>query len=111
VSRYLARDLGPDGIRVNLISAGPIETVAAGGIDGFGQLAEAWEQGAPLGWDTSDPGPVAAAACFLLSDWARGISGEILHVDGGFHAMGASLNRLAPGETVAATTSNGGGHA
>jgi meromycolic acid enoyl-[acyl-carrier protein] reductase len=91
VSRYLARDLGPDGIRVNLISAGPIETVAAGGIEGFGQLADAWEQGAPLGWDTSDPGPVAAAACFLLSDWARGISGEILHVDGGFHAMGAAL--------------------
>ena len=91
VSRYLARDLGPDGIRVNLISAGPIDTVAAGGIEGFGQLAELWEQGAPLGWDTSDPGPVAAAACFLLSDWARGISGEILHVDGGFHAMGAAL--------------------
>lgn len=92
VSRYLARDLGPDGIRVNLVSAGPLDTVAASGIDGFAALTEAWEERAPLGWDTDDPGPVAAAVCFLLSDWARGISGEILHVDGGFHAMGAALS-------------------
>ena len=91
VSRYLARDLGPRGIRVNLVSAGPIETIAAGGIPGFDELAGLWRAGAPLGWDTRDASPVAAAVCFLLSDRARGITGEILHVDGGFHAMGAPL--------------------
>ena len=91
VSRYLARDLGPRGVRVNLVSAGPIETIAAGGIPGFEELAGLWRAGAPLGWDTSDAGPVAAAVCFLLSGNARGITGEILHVDGGFHAMGAPL--------------------
>ena len=91
VSRYLARDLGPRGVRVNLVSAGPIETLAAGGIPGFDELAGLWRAGAPLGWDTRDAAPVAAAVCFLLSDLARGITGEILHVDGGFHAMGAPL--------------------
>ena len=91
VSRYLARDLGPRGIRVNLVSAGPIETIAAGGIPGFDELAALWRAGAPLGWDTRDAAPVAAAVCFLLSDLARAITGEILHVDGGFHAMGAPL--------------------
>ena len=91
VSRYLARDLGPRGIRCNLVSAGPIETIAAGGIPGFEDLAGLWRAGAPLGWDTRDAAPVAAAVCFLLSDLARGITGEILHVDGGFHAMGAPL--------------------
>ena len=90
-SRYLARDLGRDGIRVNLVSAGPIRTPAAGGIPGFDRLADAWGRQAPLGWDTTDPGPVADAVCFLLSDWSRGVSGEILHVDGGYHAMGAPL--------------------
>jgi enoyl ACP reductase len=89
VSRYLARDLGPAGIRVNLISAGPLGTVAARGIPGFGQLADLWQAQAPLGWDVEDPAPVADAICFLLSDYARGVSGEILHVDGGFHAIGA----------------------
>ena len=87
VARYLARDLGPRGIRVNLVSAGPIETPAAGGIPGFASLASAWGSGAPLGWDVTDAGPVADAVCFLLSDAARAISGEILHVDGGFHAV------------------------
>ena len=91
VSRYLARDLGPAGIRVNLVSAGPIETPAAEGIPGFDRLAGLWGQQSPLGWDTGNPAPVADAVCFLLSDWARGITGEILHVDGGFHAMGAPL--------------------
>ncbi|HEX4033502.1 MAG TPA: enoyl-ACP reductase FabI [Solirubrobacteraceae bacterium] len=91
VSRYLARDLGPRGVRVNLVSAGPIETIAAGGIPDFDQLAGLWRSGAPLGWDTRDAGPVAAAVCFLLSDLARGITAEILHVDGGFHAMGAPV--------------------
>jgi enoyl ACP reductase len=93
VSRYLARDLGPAGVRVNLVSAGPVETPAAGGIPGFDQLAALWGRQAPLDWDTGDPTPVADAVCFLLSDWSRGISGEILHVDGGFHAMGAPLGR------------------
>ena len=89
VSRYLARDLGPRGIRVNLVSAGPLGTVAAKGIPGFDQLAELWRAQAPLGWNTSDPSPVASTICFLLSDYARAISGEIVHVDGGFHAVGA----------------------
>jgi enoyl-[acyl-carrier protein] reductase I len=89
VSRYLARDLGPKGIRVNLVSAGPLGTVAARGIPGFEQLADLWRRQAPLGWDVSDPTPVARAICFLLSDYSQAISGEILHVDGGFHAVGA----------------------
>ena len=89
VSRYLARDLGPRGIRVNLVSAGPLGTVAARGIPGFEQLAALWQQQAPLGWDIEDPEPVAGAVCFLFSDLARAISGEIVHVDGGFHAIGA----------------------
>jgi enoyl-[acyl-carrier protein] reductase I len=89
VSRYLARDLGPQGIRVNLISAGPLGTVAARGIPGFEQLAELWRAQAPLGWDVDDPVPVARAICVLLSDYSQAISGEIIHVDGGFHAVGA----------------------
>jgi enoyl-[acyl-carrier protein] reductase I len=91
VARYLARDLGPRGIRVNLVSAGPIGTVAARGIPGFEQLASAWRAQAPLGWDISDAGPVADAVCVLLSDYSRAVSGEILHVDGGFHAIGAPV--------------------
>jgi enoyl-[acyl-carrier protein] reductase I len=89
VSRYLARDLGPEGIRVNLVSAGPLGTVAAQGIPGFEQLADLWRRQAPLGWDISDPVPVARTICWLLSDYSEGISGEIVHVDGGFHAVGA----------------------
>jgi enoyl-[acyl-carrier protein] reductase I len=95
VSRYLARDLGPAGVRVNLVSAGPMETPAASGIPGFDLLARLWREQAPLGWNAADPTPVADAVCFLLSDWSRGISGEIVHVDGGFHAMGAPLEPLA----------------
>lgn len=91
VSRYLARDLGPKGIRVNLISAGPLETMAARGIPGFDGLADAWKGQAPLGWDTGDTAAVGSATCFLLSDMARQITGEILHVDGGFHAIGAPV--------------------
>ena len=90
VSRYLARDLGPSGVRVNLVSAGPISTPAASGIPGFETLAGAWSQGAPLGWDSSDAGAVADVALFLLSDLGRAISGEIVHADGGFHAIGAA---------------------
>jgi enoyl-[acyl-carrier protein] reductase I len=88
VSRYLARDLGPRGVRVNLVSAGPLQTPAASGIPGFDALAGTWDGRAPLGWDTRDPSPVAETVCFLLSDGARRISGEIVHVDGGFHAVG-----------------------
>jgi enoyl-[acyl-carrier protein] reductase I len=91
VARYLARDLGPVGVRVNLVSAGPLETLAAGGIPGFDALAGIWERQAPLGWDVRDAAPVASTVCFLLSDLSRGMTGEILHVDGGFHAMGAPL--------------------
>jgi meromycolic acid enoyl-[acyl-carrier-protein] reductase len=89
VSRYLARDLGPQRIRVNLVSAGPLGTVAARGIPGFERLASLWPQQAPLGWDLEDPSIVAGPVCFLFSDLARGITGEIVHVDGGFHAVGA----------------------
>ena len=91
VNRYLARDLGPRGVRVNLVSAGPLGTLAARGIPGFGDLASAWQRQAPLGWDVEDPAPVAGAVLFLLSDLARGVTGEVLHVDGGFHAMGTAL--------------------
>jgi meromycolic acid enoyl-[acyl-carrier-protein] reductase len=89
VCRYLARDLGPAGVRVNLVAAGPLGTVAARGIPGFERLASLWPQQAPLGWDIDDPSPVASAACWLLSEYAQGITGEIIHVDGGFHAVGA----------------------
>jgi meromycolic acid enoyl-[acyl-carrier-protein] reductase len=91
VARYLARDLGERGVRVNLIAAGPIQTLAAGGIEGFDALASCWQAGAPLPWDTNDAGPVADAVRFLLSDLSRGITGEIVHVDGGYHAMGAPI--------------------
>jgi enoyl-[acyl-carrier protein] reductase I len=91
VSRYLARDLGPRGARANLVSAGPLRTLAARSIPGFSELADAWERGAPLGWDTGDPAPVADACLFLLSELSRGITGEVLHVDGGYHAMGAPI--------------------
>jgi enoyl ACP reductase len=95
VARYLARDLGASGVRVNLISAGPLETVAASGIPGFRTLADRWTEQAPLDWDSGDPGPVADAALFLLSDLSRRITGEIIHVDGGYHAMGAPLESVA----------------
>lgn len=87
VSRYLARDLGGQGIRVNLVSAGPIETLAASAFPGFEALTEGWASQAPLGWDGEDASVVADPVCFLLSDHARGITGEIIHVDGGLHAV------------------------
>ncbi len=90
VSRYIARDVGPLGVRVNLVSAGPLETLAAGGIPGFEGLADAWQKQAPLGWDTADSAPVAETVLFLLAPASRAITGEIIHVDGGFHAIGAA---------------------
>jgi enoyl-[acyl-carrier protein] reductase I len=90
-NRYLARDLGPSGIRANLVAAGPLHTRAAGGIPDFDRLLRAWATQAPIRWDAFDPAPVADAVCFLLSDHARAITGEILHVDGGYHAMAAAL--------------------
>ena len=88
-SRYLARYLGPSGIRVNLVAAGPIKTVAARSIPGFSQFEDAWDGRAPLGWDVKQPEPVAQACVALLSDWFPMTTGEIVHVDGGYHAMGA----------------------
>jgi meromycolic acid enoyl-[acyl-carrier-protein] reductase len=87
-SRYLARELGPRHIRVNLIAAGPIRTMAAKSIPGFSAFEDAWDGRAPLGWDNSDATPVARSAVALFSDWLPATTGEILHVDGGFHAMG-----------------------
>ena len=91
VNRYLARDLGARAVRANLVAAGPLATMAARGIDGFDELAGAWQRQAPLGWDVHDPGPVADACLFLFSDLARAVTGEVLHVDGGYHALGAPL--------------------
>ncbi len=93
ISRYLARDLGPRGIRVNLVSSGPIDSPAAAGVPGFKELAGGWDDAAPLGWDISDATPVAHAVCFLFSDWSRGITGELLHVDGGAHAVKVRAQR------------------
>jgi enoyl-[acyl-carrier protein] reductase I len=87
-ARYLARDLGPDGIRVNLVAAGPIKTMAAKSIPGFSRFEEVWDDRAPLGWSVTDPEPVARACVALLSDWFPATTGEMVHVDGGYHAMG-----------------------
>jgi len=89
VARYLARDLGPDGIRVNLVSAGPLRTLAAKSIPGFEQFEAVWSARAPLGWDLRDTEPAARAVVALLSDWFPATTGEMVHVDGGFHAVGA----------------------
>jgi enoyl-[acyl-carrier protein] reductase I len=88
-ARYLARDLGPDGVRVNLVAAGPIKTMAAKSIPGFDEFDAVWSTRAPIGWDLSDPEPAARACVALLSDWFPRTTGEIVHVDGGVHAMGA----------------------
>jgi enoyl ACP reductase len=88
-ARYLARDLGRQGIRVNLVAAGPLLTRAARSIPRFDALLDAWATTSPLAWSDNDPEPVADSICFLLSDLARAITGEVLHVDGGYHAMAA----------------------
>jgi enoyl-[acyl-carrier protein] reductase I len=93
VTRYLARDLGPLGIRVNTISAGPIRSMAGKSIPGFEVLADNWHERAPLGWDVHDADTVAGTATYLFSDLSRGITGATLHVDGGYHAMGAPIRR------------------
>ncbi|MCE1178683.1 MAG: enoyl-ACP reductase FabI [Micrococcales bacterium] len=87
-ARYCARDLGPKGVRVNLVAAGPVKTTAAKSIPGFEQFEEHWGDKAPLGWDVTDPVPTAQACVALLSDWFPATTGEIVHVDGGVHAMG-----------------------
>jgi enoyl-[acyl-carrier protein] reductase I len=91
VTRYLARDLGKYKIRANAICAGPLATLAASGIPGFKDFEEVWEQRAPLGWSLQDRTPVGRAACALLSDYLNMTTGELLHVDGGYHAMGAEM--------------------
>lgn len=91
VNRYLAKYLGPENIRANLVAAGPLATIAAKSIPGFVQYEGLWKVRAPLGWDTSNPEPVANMACVLLSDFASSTSGEIVHVDGGFHAVAAGV--------------------
>ncbi len=87
-SRYLARDLGPDGIRCNLVAAGPLGSVAAKSIPGFERIADLWGDRAPIGWDVMDPVPAAQACILLFSDWLPATTGEIIHVDGGVHAIG-----------------------
>jgi meromycolic acid enoyl-[acyl-carrier-protein] reductase len=88
-ARYLARDLGPQGVRVNLVSAGPLKTLAAKAIPGFEDLESMWSDRSPLGWDEKDSTPTARAVVALLSDFFPATTGEIVHVDGGYHAMGA----------------------
>lgn len=87
-TRYLARDLGPENVRVNLVSAGPLRTIAAKSIPGFEQFEALWNQRSALTWDFNDPVPTAQAVTVLLSDWMPKTTGEIIHVDGGVHAIG-----------------------
>ncbi|MFO0600915.1 MAG: enoyl-ACP reductase FabI [Myxococcaceae bacterium] len=98
IVRYLARDLGPKKIRVNSLAAGPIATIAAKGIPGFKYLENTWGEQAPMGWDARSDASidaVARTACVLMSDWMPGTTGELIRVDGGFHAMGAKPIDLA----------------
>lgn len=88
-SRYLARQLGPDQIRVNLVSAGPLRTMAAKSIPGFSAFENGWDDRSPLGWAVDDTEPVARTTAALLSDWFPATTGEMVHVDGGYHAIGA----------------------
>ena len=91
ITRYLARDLGTFGIRVNTVSAGPVRTMAGKSIPGFDQIADTWLKRAPLGWDMTDATAVGEMCCVLMSDWARFTTGELIHVDGGYHAMGTDI--------------------
>lgn len=89
VSRYVAREMGPQGVRCNLVAAGPIRTMAAKSIPGFALFEDTWDGRAPLGWDVNDALPVARTCVAMLSDFFSATTGEIVHVDGGYHAMGA----------------------
>lgn len=89
LSRYLAKELGSQQIRCNLVAAGPVRTMAAKSIPGFALFEDTWDGRSPLGWDVNDPTPVAKACVVLLSDWFPATTGEIIHVDGGYHAVGA----------------------
>jgi enoyl ACP reductase len=89
--RYVARDLGGQGTRVNLVAAGPLRTVAAKSIAGFAAFEDVWSRRAPLGWDVTDAEPVARVVCALLSEWMPAVTGEVVHADGGAHAMGANV--------------------
>jgi enoyl-[acyl-carrier protein] reductase I len=89
INRYLAKDLGPRSIRCNLVAAGPVRTMAAKSIPGFKKFEDVWGERAPLGWDIDDPSAVSKAVVALLSDWFPATTGEIVHVDGGYHAVGA----------------------
>ena len=91
IVRYLARDLGRFGIRVNAISSGPIRSMAARGVPGFDQIGDVWKARAPLGWEITNPSPVGKTACVMLSDYMTATTGEVVHVDGGYHAMGTDL--------------------
>jgi len=88
-SRYLAKELGPQGIRCNLVAAGPVKTLAAKSIPGFARFEDVWDDRAPLGWDVTDSSAVARSTVALLSDWFPATTGSMIHVDGGFHAVGA----------------------
>jgi enoyl-[acyl-carrier protein] reductase I len=89
--RYVARDLGEQQTRVNLVAAGPLRTMAAKQIAGFSEFEDVWARRAPLGWDVTDTEPVARVVCALLSDWMPAVTGEIVHADGGAHAMGGNV--------------------
>ena len=93
IVRYLARDLGKYQIRVNALGAGPLSTIAAKGVPGFKQVEDSWDKRAPLGWDMTDATAVGQMCCFLLSDWSAMTTGEMIHVDGGYHAMGTDIRR------------------
>ena len=89
VNRYLAKELGPRRIRCNLVAAGPVKTMAAKSIPGFKKFEDVWDERAPLGWDVTDSSAVSKAVVALLSDWFPATTGEMIHVDGGYHAIGA----------------------
>ena len=108
LNRYLARELGPKGIRFNLVAAGPVRTMAAKSIPGFALFEDIWDERAPLGWDINDPTPVAKACVALLSDWFPSTTGEIVHVDGGFHSTGAAGTPTPPAEEAVLGADGGG---
>jgi enoyl ACP reductase len=103
-NRYLAHNLGPRGIRVNLIASGPLKTIAANAIKSFGVFETVWRERAPLGWDEEDATPVGRAVCALWSDWLPAVTGEVIHVDGGVHAVGGTAPKAAGAAEVTDVT-------